>query len=124
MDPFPLRPHGAAMSGGNHLRDETGALIGGLVVLDYKQGKDDFEAGNQPPEMTSPSYDLGRQRAAERAAEHAEVKNWMDAQGRERMEIMRGLLSPEEYEALVHKIADIWAKARSKPSPTPPGGKE
>jgi hypothetical protein len=49
------------------LREEGGALIGGLHVLDYAQGMDDFENGADPPSFTTTSYDLGRARASERA---------------------------------------------------------
>src|SRR5690349_1916129 len=81
----------------NGLRDETGALIGGLVVFDYLDGIKDFEAGKPPPEMTTPSYDLGRQRAAEKAADKAEVQAWIKRQSDETDARLRKLLSPEQY---------------------------
>lgn len=51
----------------NGLRDERGALIGGLVVEDYVRGMKDFDASAPPPDFTTASYDLGRQRAADEA---------------------------------------------------------
>lgn len=47
------------------LREQTGALIGGLDVIQYTTGWRDFENGVEPPSFTHRDYDLGRARAAE-----------------------------------------------------------
>ncbi len=91
----------------SQLRDETGALIGGLVVEDYTQGMADFEAGAEWPDGTSASYDLGRQRAAEQAAEKRQVTDWLakrEAEGRERM---KAVLTPEQFADYESKMAEI-----------------
>lgn len=96
------------MSDNNNLRDETGALIGGLVVLDYNAGIEDYEAGKPPPDaLTSPSYDLGRQRAAERRATAASVKAWLKRDEEQRDARMRELLTPEDYAEYRKKIDAI-----------------
>lgn len=97
------------MSGNSQLRDEHGTLIGGLVVFDYLQGIEDYEKGAAPPDLSSASYDLGRQRAAEKAEAKAAFLASLREADRQRMERMRELLSPEDYEELAHKIAEIWA---------------
>ena len=58
---------------GNGLRTAGGSLAGGLDALYYSDGAADYRAGRAPPRITSASYDLGRQKAAElRAADQAE----------------------------------------------------
>ena len=47
------------------LREPSGALIGGLDVIQYTTGWRDFENGVEPPSFTHRDYDLGRARAAE-----------------------------------------------------------
>ena len=91
----------------NGLRDETGALIGGLVVFDYIQGMDDLRAGKPPPDDTTPSYDLGRQRAAEEAASKAEFAAWMKRRDEEADAKMKALLPPEMYAEYRAKIDAI-----------------
>jgi hypothetical protein len=91
----------------NGLRNETGALIGGLVVFDYIQGIDDFKAGSPPSDDTSPSYDLGRQRAAEEAASKAEFDRWMKRRDEEADARMKALLPPEMYAQYRAKIDAI-----------------
>jgi hypothetical protein len=91
----------------NGLRTETGALIGGLVVLDYVQGIDDFNAGIPPPDMTTPSYDLGRQRAAEKRERDAEVRAWLDREQAERMRKLKEMLPPDAYAEIEQKITAI-----------------
>jgi len=91
----------------NGLRDESGALIGGLVVFDYVQGIDDFKTGKPPPDDTTPSYDLGRQRAAEEAAGMAEVMAWLKRQEDETDARMKALLPPAAYTEYRAKIDEI-----------------
>lgn len=91
----------------NGLRDETGALIGGLVVFDYIQGMDDWRDGKPPPEDTTPSYDLGRQRAAEGAASKAEFAQWMKRREDESDARMKALLPPAAYAEYRAKIDEI-----------------
>ena len=55
------------------MREPGGALIGGLVVMDYAQGHHDYLANTPPPRVTSVSYDLGRRRAAEEAERKADM---------------------------------------------------
>jgi len=95
----------------SQLRDETGALIGGLDVLEYNKGFDDFNTGSPPPEMTTASYDLGRQRGAERKASEAAFKAWMDAEDARRMKVMQKILPPADYAELVLKIEEIRRSA-------------
>lgn len=82
---------------GNNLRDANGGLIGGLVVFEYNAGIEDFEAGEPPPEVTSPSYDLGRQRAAEKKAGSAQVTAWLKREGERVDATMEAMLTPEQY---------------------------
>lgn len=85
------------MNESNGLRGETGALIGGLIVEDYVQGIEDFKRGTAPPNLTTPSYDLGRQRAAEKAENEANVMAWLKRDAEERDKRMREILTPEQY---------------------------
>lgn len=80
----PQRVHGAAVSESRQreieqgLREPSGALIGGLDILDYNQGLTDYQDGNPSPRITSTSYDLGRElgrrREEETAAMLAKIK--------------------------------------------------
>lgn len=97
---------------GNNLRDENGALIGGLVVDDYNAGIQDFYDGKSIPDLTSPSYDLGRQRAAEEQARHDWVKEWMAKEDERADKAMRELLPPEAYAEYRQKIDAIRAGRR------------
>lgn len=47
------------------IRDEGGALVGGLVMLDFCAGYDDAKARRPFPDEPSLSYELGRTRAQE-----------------------------------------------------------
>ena len=94
----------------NGLRDETGALIGGLVVFDYIAGMADYKAGNSPPDMTSPSYDLGRQRAAEETEADADFRRNLAEQEEQTEARMRSILPPDifaEYQAKIAEIRDL-----------------
>lgn len=93
----------------NGLRDETGALIGGLVVFDYIQGMDDLRAGKPPPDDTTPSYDLGRQRAAEELAGNAEVQRWLKEQEERTDRRLKEFLPPDLYAEYRAKIDAIRA---------------
>jgi hypothetical protein len=106
----------------NGLRDQGGALIGGLVVEDYNAGIEDFYAGKPVPDLTSPSYDLGRQRAAEEQARHDWVKDWMARQDARSDAAMRELLSPAAYKEFREKIDAI--RARCADAERTPGEKE
>lgn len=55
------------------LRHEDGSLTFSLVAEEYSQGHADFDAGTPAPRLTTPSYDLGRARAARLADEAASV---------------------------------------------------
>ena len=93
------------------LREPSGTLIGGLHVMDYLQGWNDFEEGNPPPKMSSTSYDLGRARAREKIEAEAEVREWIEADEQRRANAMREILKDRpdilaDYEA---KIATIRA---------------
>lgn len=96
----------------NGLRNETGALIGGLVVEDYVAGIQDFKDGQPSPDFTSPSYDLGRQRAAEERARDNEFKAWMKAQEDRSDKAMREMLPPKAYAEYRQQIDAIRAKTR------------
>lgn len=96
----------------NGLRDETGGLIGGLTVEDYNAGVEDFYAARQAPGITSPSYDLGRQRAAEDQSRHDAVRQWIEDDDRRRDNAMREMLPPEAFKELQVEIAAIRATRR------------
>lgn len=98
----------------SQLRDENGALIGGLDVLQYNDGFTDKMAGLPPRDIESASYDLGRQRAAERMAEKAEVKAKIMRDTEDGLRRMREILSPDAYQEYEKKILEIWTTARSK----------
>lgn len=91
------------------LREPGGALIGGLVVLDYVQGIEDFKEGNPPPRMSSASYDLGRRRARDDAEFEAEVMGELDAEQERRHQAVREMLRDKpdvlaDYDAQIAKI--------------------
>ena len=96
----------------NGLRNGTGALIGGLVVEDYNAGIEDFYNGKPFPDITTPSYDLGRQRAAEEQARHDAVKQWMAEQDERSDRAMRETLPPDIYAEYRQKIDAIRAGRR------------
>lgn len=96
----------------NNLRDESGGLIGGLVVFDYVDGIKDFEVGKAPPEITTHSYDLGRQRAAQHASDKAAIQRWLKAADDRREKAMRELLNDEQF-AEYRKNMDAIAKPES-----------
>src|SRR6185437_15638425 len=88
----------------NGLREPSGALVGGLVVLDYAQGHKDYHEGAAPPPVTSASYDLGRRRALEEhearldaLAEEARRQRETDQRIRELLKDRPDLIA--EYEA-------------------------
>lgn len=95
------------MDTGNGLRDESGGLIGGLVVEDYNQGIEDFETGSKPPALTTPSYDLGRQRAAQRLEDSRWFAKWQADRDTQIDAGMRALLSPAKYQEYREKIDAI-----------------
>lgn len=94
----------------NGLRDEHGALIGGLIVEDYNAGFQDFHDGKSIPDFTTPSYDLGRQRAAEEQERRNSVKRWMDEQDAKADAAMRELLPPEAYAEYRKQIEAIRSR--------------
>ena len=99
------------------LREEGGALIGGLNAEDYVAGIEDFEAGREPPKgLTSTSYDLGRARARQKAEFMAEF----EAEQERRHQSVREMLKDRpavlaEYDA---KIAAIRAATPTADTPS------
>lgn len=91
----------------NGLRDASGALIGGLIVDDYNKGFEDFEASSPPPSLSSPSYDLGRQRAAQRAEDSRWFEKWQADRDAKTDAGMGKLLTPEQYAEYRSKIDAI-----------------
>lgn len=110
--------HGDGMSRADEiaqgLREKGGALTFPLDIVDYAQGHEDYRTGQPPPaRLTSPSYDLGRARAARKAEEAAEFNDWLAAEDARRDKAVRDLLKDRpdllaEYEAA---MAAISAKA-------------
>lgn len=94
-----------------NIRDETGALIGGLDCLDYTKGFEDFIYGRPPPEISSVSYDLGRQRAAEDASAKREIFDWIRRDSDQRMARLKKMLTPEAFAELKTKIDEIWKRS-------------
>lgn len=96
----------------NGLRTPRGELVGGLNVLDYTKGRDDFSAGIAPPEVTSASYDLGRRRAAEDAEEKADLLARLERDAAESNRRVRELLKdrPDVLAAYDKSMAAIAAK--------------
>lgn len=64
------------------LREPSGALTFALVVEEYAQGIRDYEAGAPPPRLSTPSYDLGRARAAREADTKRSVMDRISADRR------------------------------------------
>lgn len=98
------------------LRDEGGALIGGLVALDYLQGMQDFENGTRPPKLSSASYDLGRTRAREAKEARQDVMEWIEREDRRRDAAFREVMKDRpdllaEYDA---KMAEIRQRPSSR----------
>lgn len=95
------------------LREPGGALFGGLNVLDYVQGIEDFKAANPPPRMSSASYDLGRRRAREDAELEADVMTAIETQQERSHQAVREILRDRpdllaDYDA---KVAEIRRRA-------------
>lgn len=95
------------MTENNGLRDGRGGLIGGLIVEEFNKGFEDFEVGNPPPALSSPSYDLGRQHAARRRDEKAALDRWLREDQERRDKAMRELLPPDAYEKYRESIEAI-----------------
>lgn len=94
------------------LREPGGALIGGLHVEDYCQGKADFASGATPPKVTSTSYDLGRRRASEEAEELADLKADLKRRSDRAHAKMQDLLKDRpdvlaEYNAKIASLAPL-----------------
>ena len=92
----------------NGLRTPTGQLVGGLDIIDYQQGRDDFAAGATPPDVTSASYDLGRRRASEEAEARVDLLAQLERDRQERDRRIRELLKDRpdlvaEYEAQIRR---------------------
>jgi len=68
----------------SQLHDESGALIGGLDVLEYNKGIEDYDNGIAPPDVTTTSYDLGRQKAAERASSRRSILDEIESRSKRR----------------------------------------
>ena len=106
------------------LREPSGMLIGGLNVLDYSQGADDFKQGTPPPQMSSASYDLGRMRAQEKREEATAVDDWIKTENARREAVMQDVLKDRpdllaEYKA---KIASIRERTPEALPPLPGDG--
>lgn len=115
----PEKENKGLMMAGNRsqLRDENGSLIGGLVVEDYNQGIADYEAEAPWPDETSASYDLGRQRAAEKTAAEKDVLDKLARRQAEDRARMKAVLPPElyaEYERNIDEIDARYAKGSEK----------
>lgn len=91
------------------LRHPSGALTFTLDALEYSAGMSDFEAGNPPPAVSSPSYDLGRARAVRAAERQAELLDQIAAERQATTARVRAMLAdfPEalaDYDADMAKI--------------------
>lgn len=75
------------------LRYPDGALTFALDALEYSAGLSDFEAGKPPPPFTSPSYDLGRARAARAAERKAEMLDQINADRRATSDRVRAMIA-------------------------------
>ena len=98
------------------LREPSGMLIGGLNVLDYWQGANDFKQGNPPPQMSSASYDLGRMRAQERQEKATAFDAWIKAEDARREAVMQDILKDRpdllaEYKAKIASIRERTPEA-------------
>jgi hypothetical protein len=91
----------------NNLRDENGGLVGGLEVSEYNAGFTDFEERRPPPKLTTASYDLGRQRSAEKAENKHNFVTWLTREEERRNEALKALLPPKPYAALMQQISTI-----------------
>ena len=98
------------MTENNKFRDEFGALTGDLIVEEYVQGIEDNGGGIAPPDLTSPSYDLGRQRGAENRADLGACKEMIKSEHERRAQAMKAFLSPAAFEAYQREIEAIWRK--------------
>lgn len=94
------------------LRDETGALTFCLDALDYSQGHSDFAAGTPAPRDTSPSYDLGRYRAGQKAEAEADTLAVFRAEEARRSAAIRDILK-DRPDLLAQLEADL-AKIRTR----------
>ena len=97
------------------LRDQNGSLIGGLYAVDFQRGIDDFKAGRSAPDLTTASYDLGRQRASEDAAASAEILAKIEADSAAATARVRAMLTPEqraEYDAVMEDTRSGRSEAR------------
>ena len=96
----------------NKLREgfgRSGALREPLIVDDYNRGYTDFEEGRPPPDrITSTSYDLGRQRAAEKQDVQNEVRELLRKEQARSDAALKALLSPEAWAEHQARIAEIW----------------
>lgn len=104
-------------SNDNGLRDENGALIGGLDALDYSKGFEDFNAGIAPPDFTSHSYDLGRQLAARRTHERSELMARLRREAEESDAKMKEILPPTAYAEYLQQMKKIDAPWRRDATP-------
>lgn len=91
------------------LREESGCLTFPLEVLDYAQGHADFKAGTPPPRLSSPSYDLGRNRAREAKEHEMDFMAKFEAEQEASHQRVRALLKDRpdllaEYDASIAEI--------------------
>lgn len=97
------------------LRDETGALIGGLDVLECVKAQEDLSAGRPPPKFTSTSYDVWRARLAREADERREVLAKLDAEQARRREAVRAMLKEAGRDDILaefdRKMAELDGRA-------------
>lgn len=77
------------------LRDETGALIGGLDILECFKAAEDFAAGRPPPRMTTTSYDVWRARLGREADERRQVRAAIDAESARSRAAVREILTEQ-----------------------------
>lgn len=93
------------------LRERSGCLTFTLVAEEYSQGHIDYEAGASPPDFSSPSYDLGRFRAAEKADNAREVMDKIRRDREDGEARMRAILRDRpdvlaEYDARISAIRE------------------
>jgi len=70
--PIPIRfAHNAPVC--TKMQNEEGFLIGGLYVVDYERGRVDFRTCQPTPHTTTPSYELGQQKATENEYERLAI---------------------------------------------------
>lgn len=93
------------------LREESGALIGGLDILECVKAAEDFAAGRTPARMTTTSYDVWRARLAREADEKREVLAKIEADSqRNRAAVREALQSagrPDLIAEFDAKMAEI-----------------